>query len=274
MGGNTVANFPAPSRNGRPPLLLLVVVGLGAGLLSGVFGIGGGTMIVPALVLWLGVEQKTATGTSVASILPAAIVGTLTYGLRGDVDWLAAAGLATGILMGAQAGSWALARIRVSAIQWGFMVFLLVVIVSLWFVVPGRSDVMSLGAGQLVGLVVLGVVIGTVGGIVGVGGGVIMVPILMFFFGASDLIAKGTSLAMLIPGSISGTVGNLRRRNVDLVAAAVIGLVACVCVPLGVIIANALEPLWANIAFSVFLAIILAQMLVRRIKADRLGREG
>ena len=65
---------------------------------------------------------------------------------------------------------------------------------------------------------------GTLAGLLGVGGGIIVVPALMLLFGASDLIAKGTSLLMMIPTAISGTVGNVRRHNVDLFAAALIGV--------------------------------------------------
>jgi uncharacterized membrane protein YfcA len=250
----------------RPNPFLLVAVGAAAGFLSGLFGIGGGTIIVPALVLWLAVAQKTATGTSTASILPTAVVGTISYGINGDVDWIAAVCLAVGVFIGAQFGSALLARLKVGTIQWSFMVFLLVVIISLWFVIPQRGDAMDLGIWQWLSLVLLGVLTGTLGGVLGVGGGIIVVPVLMFFFGASDLVAKGTSLAMMIPGSISGTVANVRRGNVDLFAALIVGLAACVLVPVGVLVANSIEPLWANIAFSAYLAIILGQMLVRRLR--------
>lgn len=255
----------------RPNFLLLLAVGVAAGFLSGLFGIGGGTIIVPVLVLWLALAQKTATGTSIASILPTAIVGTITYGINGDVDWIAAACLAFGVFFGAQFGSVLLARLRVSTIQWSFMVFLVAVIISLWFVVPARDDVMNLGVAQMALLILLGLVTGTLGGVLGVGGGIIIVPVLMFFFGASDIVAKGTSLAMMIPGSLSGTVANVRRGNVDLTSAAIIGLAACATVPLGVIVANAIDPFWANVTFSLYLAVIAVQMLVRRLRQGKSG---
>ena len=256
----------APGIAARPNPFTLAAVGAAAGFLSGLFGIGGGTIIVPALVLWLAVAQKSATGTSTAAILPTAVVGTISYGINGDVDWIAAACLAVGVFIGAQFGSALLARLKVGTIQWSFMVFLLVVIISFWFVIPQRGDEMDLGIWQWLLLVLLGVVTGTLGGVLGVGGGIIVVPMLMVFFGASDLVARGTSLAMMIPGSISGTVANVWRGNVDLFAALIVGLAACVLVPVGVLVANSIEPLWANIAFSAYLAIILGQMLVRRLK--------
>ena len=250
----------------RPNALPLIAIGVLGGLLSGLFGIGGGTIIVPALALWLSMPQKLSAGTSVAAILPTAIVGATTYAVQGNVDWLAAALLAVGIVVGAQVGSLLLSKLPVGALQWGFIGFLAVVIVSLWFVVPQRDDVIAMSPMLGVLLVVTGFITGVLSGLLGVGGGVVVVPVLMFFFGASDLIAKGTSLLMMIPGSLSGTIGNIKRRNVDLRAAAFIGVAASVCVPFGSMLAGWIDPLWGNIAFSAYLAFILAQMVVRKLK--------
>lgn len=258
------------SKEVRPSLIALIAVGLAAGLLSGLFGVGGGTIIVPALALWLGMNQRLATGTSVAAIAPTAVVGAISYAAQGNVDWLAAACLAIGIVAGAQLGTYLLARLSNGAIQWAFMAFLLVVIVGLWFVVPQREDQIAIGwiTGAL--LVLTGFVTGIVSGLVGVGGGVIVVPVLIFFFGANDLAAKGSSLVMMIPGSISGTIGNLRRRNIDLRAALVVGISASVCIPFSSLLAGLLDPLLANILFSLYLAFVLGQMLLRRLR--RRGR--
>lgn len=253
----------------RPGLFPLALVGVAAGLLSGLFGIGGGTIIVPALVLWLGMPQKLAAGTSVTAILPTAAVGATTYAIHGNVDWIAAGLLAVGIIVGAQVGSHLLAKLPVGVIQWSFMGFLAVVIVSLWFIVPQRDDEISISMLSVSMLVLTGFVTGILSGLLGVGGGVVVVPVLMFFFGASDLIAKGSSLVMMIPGSISATFGNLRRQNVDLRAAAIIGLVASVCVPFGALFAAWIDPFWGNVAFSAYLMFILWQMLARKIKSGR-----
>ena len=94
---------------------------------------------------------------------------------------------------------------------------------------------------------------GTVAGLIGVGGGIVVVPALMLLFGTSDLIAKGTSLLMMIPTAISGTIGNLRRGNVDLPAAALIGVAACTTTALGAWIATLVDPFWGNVLFAIFL---------------------
>jgi disulfide bond formation protein DsbB len=127
----------------------------------------------------------------------------------------------------------AAAELPVAVIRWGFIAFLLVVVVMLFIVIPSRDASLEVTWITAPGLVVLGLVTGILSGLLGVGGGIIVVPALILLFGTSDLIAKGTSLLMMIPTAISGTIGNLRRSNVDLPAAALIGVAACTTTALG-----------------------------------------
>ena len=71
-------------------MMVLVIVGMIVGLLSGMFGIGGGTVIVPVLV-WLGLSQRHAAATSMLAIVPTSISGVISYAHNGNVDWVAAA---------------------------------------------------------------------------------------------------------------------------------------------------------------------------------------
>jgi len=253
-------------------VLSCIGVGLAAGLLSGLFGVGGGTVIVPMLVLLLRFDQRLAAGTSLAAIVPTASVGVISYAVHGSVAWIPALILAAGAVIGAQIGSWLLARIPQNALRWGFVGFLVVVIVMLFIVVPSREAVLELTLASGIGLAVLGLFTGVMAGLLGVGGGVIVVPALIFLFGTSDLIAKGTSLLMMIPTAISGTVGNVKRRNVDLMAAALVGVAACTTTALGAWIATLLSPLVANVLFACFLTFIAAQMALKAVRATRARR--
>jgi uncharacterized membrane protein YfcA len=244
-------------------------IGLLAGLLSGLFGVGGGTVIVPLLVLVLAYNQRLAAGTSLAAIVPTATVGVISYALNDSVAWIPGLILAAGAVVGAQIGTWLLPRVSIIALRWSFIAFLVAVIVSLFIVVPSRDAGLPLTLLSIAGLVVLGVVTGTVAGLIGVGGGIVVVPALMLLFGTSDLIAKGTSLLMMIPTAISGTFGNLRRGNVDLLAAALIGVAACTTTALGAWIATIVDPFWGNVLFAVFLTFIAAQLAVRTIRQAR-----
>lgn len=250
-------------------ILTCLGIGLLAGLLSGLFGVGGGTVIVPLLVLALAYNQRLAAGTSLAAIVPTATVGVISYALNESVAWIPGLILAAGAVVGAQIGTWLLPRVSIVALRWSFIAFLVGVIVSLFIVVPSRDAGLPLSVVSVIGLVVLGVATGTVAGLIGVGGGIVVVPALMLMFGTSDLIAKGTSLLMMIPTAISGTIGNVRRGNVDLAAAALIGVAACTTTALGAWIATIVDPFWGNVLFAVFLTFIAVQLAVRTIRQAR-----
>ena len=141
--------------------------------------------------------------------------------------------------------------------------------VTLFVVIPSREAVLELTWLSGVGLAITGLVTGILSGLLGVGGGVVVVPALLLIFGTSDLVAKGTSLLMMIPTAVSGTIGNLRRGNVDLVAAAVVGLSACTTTALGAWLATLLDPFVGNILFAAFLTAIAVQLAVRAVRLRR-----
>ena len=141
----------------------------------------------------------------------------------------------------------------------------------LFVVIPSRDADFEFTVLSVIGLIVVGLFTGVMAGLIGVGGGVIVVPVLMFVFGTSDLMAKGTSLLMMIPTAVSGTIGNLKRGNVDLGAAAIVGGAACTTTALGAWFATLLDPAAANILFAVFLAFIAVQMAIKAIRGRKRG---
>ena len=76
------------------------VVGVAAGTVGGLFGVGGGIVMVPVLVLFFSFAQHMAQGTSLAAMIPLAIAGMLRYHFKGNVDWPTATGLAIGCVIG------------------------------------------------------------------------------------------------------------------------------------------------------------------------------
>ncbi|WP_194410711.1 sulfite exporter TauE/SafE family protein [Microbacterium cremeum] len=258
-----------PRQRGARFLLTCVGIGLLAGVLSGLFGVGGGTVIVPFLVLFLTFNQRLAAGTSLAAIVPTAAVGVVSYALHDSVAWIPALLLAAGAVVGAQIGTWMLPRVPLTVLRWAFVGFLVAVIVSLFLVIPSRDAELALTWLSGIGLVALGVGTGILSGLIGVGGGIVVVPALMVLFGTSDLVAKGTSLLMMIPTALSGTIGNLRRGNVDLVAAAVVGVAACTTTALGAWVATLVDPFVANLLFAAYLVVIAVQLALRALHSRR-----
>lgn len=123
-----------PSGVGPRPYTLVVsknlpilLIGLIAGLVSGLFGVGGGVIVVPGLVLFLGFSQHRASGTSSATIMASSAAALVSFGFDGSVDW----GAAALVFSGAAVGAWAGARFlhRVPEV-WLMRVFTLVMILS------------------------------------------------------------------------------------------------------------------------------------------------
>ncbi len=104
------------------------LIGLGSGVLSGVFGIGGGIVIVPSLILLMGLTVRQAVGTSLAALLlPVGILGVLEYARAGEVDVRLAVVLALGLLVGVYVGARIGLGLPAELVQRGFGVLLIVV---------------------------------------------------------------------------------------------------------------------------------------------------
>lgn len=264
-------NDPAGLDESARGIVVLVAVGLLVGVLSGMFGIGGGTVIVPALV-WLGLSQRNAAATSTLTIVPTSISGVVSYATGGHVDWLAAALLFCGMFVGGQIGSWLLSRLPELVLRWIFVAFLVFVVINQVSFVPSRDHQIVMTVATGVCMVLLGVVIGMLAGLLGIGGGALAVPALSILFGASDLIARGTSLLAMFPNSITTSVANMKRNLVHMKAALIIGLVAAATAPLGTWIAGAVSPRAGSITFACYLCVLLVRSVFVAVKATRAAR--
>jgi uncharacterized protein len=113
---------------------VFIVIGLLAGVLAGLFGIGGGLLIVPALVLVGRMPIQMATGTSLgALLLPAGLFGALVYYRAGNLNVRAALLIALGLLVGAWFGAQLAQEIRTPTLTRLFALFLVAVAARLWF---------------------------------------------------------------------------------------------------------------------------------------------
>lgn len=107
-------------------------LGLAAGFIGGLFGVGGGIVIVPGLVLWLGMQQHRAHATSVAAIVGIAAVALVPFAAEGEVDWGAAAAMAAGAVGGAYVGARFISHISPLWLARAFFIVLVVAAVRLF----------------------------------------------------------------------------------------------------------------------------------------------
>ena len=108
----------------RGTILRLAGTGLAAGFFGALFGVGGGIVIVPLLVLACGFDPRRAAGTSLAAILVASTAGAVTYALHGDVKPGAAAAVGLPAVLGVLAGTTAQQRLPVRKLSYGFALLL------------------------------------------------------------------------------------------------------------------------------------------------------
>ena len=198
--------------NGRAARLS--AIGVVTGLAGGLLGVGGGFVMVPAMVYLLKTPQREANGTSLAVIVPVALVGATVLGRGHQVDVEVAIALAIGAVGGAVVGARMTRRVSDAGLRRAFGV--LAIVVGLLMI--GEAALHALGTPihfgatlRLTGLslwglaFVVGAVAGILSGLLGIGGGAIMIPAMTLLMGLSQHLAQGTSLLVIIPTRDNGT---------------------------------------------------------------------
>lgn len=251
-------------RLGRTPLQAwhVVVAGLLAGLTSGLFGVGGGVVMVPALVLLANYPHKLAIGTSLTAIIPISLAATLGYAAAGEVEWVYVIVIVLGAMTGAVIGTRYLRKASAPALQLAFAA--LIVITAVRLVWGGETD--GLGTSDITvsvvsGLVLVGLASGVLAGLFGVGGGVIIVPALAIAFGAPMVAAKGTSLAVIIPTAVLGTWRNQRAGLTEIGPGLVMGVAGVVSALAAVRLSLVLDETISAWLFAGLLVFMAARMV-------------
>lgn len=260
----------APSAPRARQDLGAVVVGVIAGAMSGLFGIGGGTVIVPGLVLVMRYTQRFAHGTSLAAIVPIAAAGVGGFAIDGEVDWVVAGLIVVGSTAGAQVGTRLIHRISQHHLRMAFAGLLLVTAVRL-VMESTRLETVGRGAldvGGAAALAALGLVAGVLAGLMGVGGGIVLVPGQVLLFDIADATAKGTSLAVIIPTALVGTATNAKRGNADLRTAGIVGVAGIVTAFLASRVAVDLDPTVSAVLFALLLSLVSLRLLLQARQAE------
>jgi len=243
----------------------LAVLGVAVGVLSGLLGIGGGVVLVPLLVLLFAMPQKRAQATSLAAITLTALAGAVSYGLAGDVLLVPAAIIAAGGLVGTVLGAELVHRMSERALQIVFAVVMVAVAARMVIAPPveGAGELAHLDPAVVLGYVGAGLLMGLLSALVGIGGGIVMVPLLIIGFGFTAHEAQGTSLAVMVPVSLTGAWRHARRGYTDWRAGVVLGLGGVVGAPLGTLLAQAIPDEWLQRLFAVVLVLTAVQLLLR-----------
>ena len=226
-----------------------------AGVLCGLLGVAGGVVIVPVLTSRrIGMARATASGTTIAAVLPISAVAALTYAGLHNVDEPAASAIVPGAAAGVIIGSLLATRVRASVLRILFQIVLLATAVRLLVALPSGSIYqIALEAPAAVTLCAMGTVAGLASGMLGSGGGSFLVPALVVGFGLVQQVAQGTALLALIPIWIIGALTHHKTHTLGLREAVALGSCGALTVPLGAEIASHVGALPLRAVFAAFL---------------------
>lgn len=261
--------------------IVLVLVGMGIGLLSGLLGVGGGTIMVPVFTLGLGMNAVAATGTSLFTIIPTSISGIIGHLRQKTADWRI--GLAMG-LGGACASPIGVQLAHVSP-EWLVLCAVAAVIIyssatmlrkalrkpagnGLQAPSPseaGESFVLpAFNVPLFIKSALIGAAAGVAGGYVGLGGGFVMIPLMSSLLSFPMRLASGTSLIGILCIAIPGAATQGFYGNVDL---AVGLLVACGSIPgalLGTQLSKRFNDRTLRLMFAALLGVAAILMVVKQ----------
>jgi len=180
----------------------ILIVGIIAGIMSGLFGIGGGIIMVPTLIAFFGMGMLNANATSLAAmLLPVGVLGVITYYKAGYINFRNALWISLGLISGSYFGAELALSVDVKVLSKLYAAFLL-------YVAVGYLDIPKLLRGKnhtkiekvryaFWIFICLGIFAGVIAGLFGKGGGLVIVPILIKFFRYDAKAASATSLAAL-----------------------------------------------------------------------------
>lgn len=263
-----------PNEPVAPRVLAYTVIGLIAGVFAGFFGVGGGILIVPLLILVVQADQRQASVTSLVAIIPTSLVAASTFLVSGSVpldQTVFGLIIAIGSTITAPLGAWALRTWNTVTVRWIFITILLIAAIQVLYQLPDRNSHLEWSTATVLVLIASGAAMGFVAGLLGVGGGLLIVPLLVIGFGVSDLTAKALSLIAMFPAAISGTIGSARAGVVDWKAGISLGIPMALASTLGVWLATITPVEWASPLLAALLIYAVTQLTLRTIKSMRKG---
>lgn len=258
--------------------LILALAGLGAGLIAGLLGVGGGIILVPVLDLALhraGFPDEwcmhVAVATSLATIVPTAMSSSRAHHQRGSIDWSLIKAWTPGMVLGGLAGSLLASRVPAATLTAVFGVVAALAALKMFLPLDHLRLAQQVPRGWPGNL--LAFVIGGVSSMMGIGGGTLSVPAMTLTGGAIHT-AVGTAaffgLLLAAPGTIgyllAPSAPELPGLTVGLVSFAALFLVAplsMLTAPLGARLAHALERRTLSRIFGLFLCLVALRMIYR-----------
>ena len=211
-------------------MIELISLGLGVGVLSGFFGIGGGTILVPLLLL-LGYDTKVAIGISVLQMVFSSVYGSYLNNKKGTLDVAMVLMIGIGGFLGALFSGSIASSFSDDILEMIFLSFATFALLRLFFKTKEHRDQREVGK---LTLFIIGVPLGALSMTIGVGGSIILVPILVGFLHVPLKKAISAGLFFVIFSSVAGFLSHAKMGHIDYESGVVIGLASLVGVYIGI----------------------------------------
>ena len=211
-------------------MLELIVLGACVGLLSGLFGIGGGTILVP-LLLMLGYETKIAIGISVVQMVFSSIYGSYLNNKKGTLDVVMVALIGLGGFCGALLSGSITSSFSDKTLEMVFLAFATFALLRLFMKTHDYKHEKKVNK---IVLFVIGFIIGAISMAIGVGGSLILVPILVGFLHIPLKKATSAGLFFVVFSSVSGLISHALHGHIDFHSGIIIGLASLIGVYIGI----------------------------------------
>lgn len=246
--------------------ILLIVVGLIAGVLGGLIGTGGCSIMLPAIHFWMGYSAPIAIGTTIFAVIFTAASGGYGHLVRGNLDkkavmWIGGAGI-VGVILGSWMFTLLVDHIDLLQLILG-LAFMLPAIRMIWEGV-GKTKPSPEGntiPGSKRNWAVFGFLVGILTGIVGLGGGYALVPGLIYLFGAPVYITMGSSLAVMIPLAVIAGGIKFWQGFVALTTALLLGAGTIVGAQFGASIIKRFKPKTLKLIFGIYFLYVSAKFI-------------
>jgi uncharacterized membrane protein YfcA len=197
-------------------IITSLFIGLTAGVFGGILGIGGGLIMIPLMVEVLKLTQHKAHGTSLVALVFTGLAGAVTYATNGSVDLTAAALLAVTAVITAPLGarySHALTEEKLKKYFGAFLLFCSILLFLKPYLTNFIGNVPDYA--KIIIFLITGTMTGFLSGLMGIGGGTIMIPVMVILAGFTQHVAQGTSLLVMVPAGGIGAFTHWKMGNVE-----------------------------------------------------------
>ncbi len=241
-------------------MIELIIIGISVGTLSGFFGIGGGTILVPILLL-LGYDMKTAIGISVMQMVFSSIYGSYLNAKKGTLDMQMVLSIGVGGFLGALLSSVIISHVDGAVLEKVFLGFIFFALARMFFKNKENSNTKEVPKWILFSL---GTLLGAFSISIGVGGSILLVPILVGFLHVPIKNAISAGLFFVIFSSLSGFISLSLNGHIDYEKGALIGMASLIGVYMGIYLKHqSSDTLQKNLLLAFYLSV--ASYLILRM---------